>query len=430
MRYLAHVDRVASEASAAAALLTARGDDATDADRDAADAGVELAARQLELARAYARYDELLHRAGFIDFGDQVAIALRLLRESPAAREALQRRYRYILVDEFQDTNRAQSELVTLLADRHRNITVVGDDDQSIYRFRGAAISNILGFGERYRRVREVVLRRNYRSRRPILEASHRLIRFNDPDRLEVRAGISKALRAERVADAAAAGPPRGLRDRERRGGLGRRARSATAIAAGARPRDHAVLVRTNAGADPVLRSLNMAGIPWRFSGTSGLYARPEVRLLLSFLRAVADPSSSVDVYALAASDLYGIAGDDLAAIVNSARRRNRSVWEVLEELERQPGHPPPLTRDPRVGDAARQRASAAHRARGGATRRPGDVPVPARQRLARTAREGRDRRPPRRRSRTSPACSRSSARSPRCSPTIGRSSWRATCRR
>ena len=274
---------------------------------------------------------------GFIDFGDQVSIALRLLRESPAARDALQRRFRYILVDEFQDTNRAQSELVTLLADRHRNITVVGDDDQSIYRFRGAAISNILGFDARYRRVKQVVLRRNYRSLRPILEASHRLVRFNDPDRLEVRAGISKALRAERAAEAPAAVRHMAfateseeadwvvgeIRDR---------------ISAGARPRDHAVLVRTNAGADPVLRSLNIAGIPWRFSGTSGLYARPEVRLLLAFLRAVADPSSSVDVYALAASDLYGIAGDDLAAIVNSARRRNRTVWEVLEELERQPG--------------------------------------------------------------------------------------------
>ena len=129
-------------------------------------------ARQVELARAYARYEELLAANGFIDFGDQVALALRLVRESAAARDVLQRRFRYILVDEFQDTNRAQAELVTLLAERHRNVTVVGDDDQSIYQFRGAAISNILGFHERYRRRRQVVLRRNYRSLAPILEAS------------------------------------------------------------------------------------------------------------------------------------------------------------------------------------------------------------------------------------------------------------------
>src|SRR6185436_290194 len=82
----------------------------------------------------------------------------------------------------------------------------------------------------------------------------------------------------------------------------------------------------------------NVAGIPWRFSGTSGLYARPEVRRLLAFLRAVADPSSSVDVYALATSEPYGLGGEDLIAIVNMARRRHRSVWDILEELERQPG--------------------------------------------------------------------------------------------
>ena len=81
-----------------------------------------------------------------------------------------------------------------------------------------------------------------------------------------------------------------------------------------------------------------MAGIPWRFSGTSGLYARPEVRLLLPFLRVAADPESSVDLYAVAASDVYRLGGEDLTAIVNMARRRNRSVWAVLEELDRQPG--------------------------------------------------------------------------------------------
>ena len=131
---------------------------------------------------------------GFIDFGDQVNLALRLVRTSAAARLELQSRFRFVLVDEFQDTNRAQSELVSILAEPHRNVTVVGDDDQSIYKFRGAAISNILGFRDRYPDARTVVLRRNYRSLAPILDASYRLVRFNDPDRLEVRAGISKRL--------------------------------------------------------------------------------------------------------------------------------------------------------------------------------------------------------------------------------------------
>ena len=187
--YLAYAGRLGESAVALAAAVAGQGDAATDADRTAADVAMELARRQLELAGAYRRYQQLLHASGFIDFGDQVSLALRLLRQSPAARQEIQDRYRYILVDEFQDTNRAQAELVSLLAERHHNITVVGDDDQSIYTFRGAAVSNILDFADRHPRVRTVVLRRNYRSLAPILAASHRLIRFNDPDRLEVKAG-------------------------------------------------------------------------------------------------------------------------------------------------------------------------------------------------------------------------------------------------
>jgi DNA helicase-2/ATP-dependent DNA helicase PcrA len=337
--YLAGADRLVGEAERLAGLARRRR--AGDEDRAAAASAGETAARQLELARAYARYQALLGEAGLIDFGDQVSLALRLLRESPAARNELQRRYHYILVDEFQDTNRSQAELVALLAEGHRNVTVVGDDDQSIYRFRGAAISNILEFRGRYRRSRLVVLRRNYRSRSGILEASHRLIRHNDPDRLEVRAGISKRLRAERPEALAGQRTP-AIRHESFATASAEAdwiAREIAArVAAGARPRDHAVLVRTNAGADPILRGLNVAGLPWRFSGASGLYARPEVKLLLGFLRTVADLSSSVDLYGLAASDVYGLHGPDFTAIVNAARRRNRSLWEVLEELDCQPG--------------------------------------------------------------------------------------------
>jgi DNA helicase-2/ATP-dependent DNA helicase PcrA len=299
-------------------------------------AASEEAARQAELARAYARYQELLAQNGFIDFGDQVALALRLVRESPSARSAIAGRFRYVLVDEFQDTNRAQAELVTALAEPHRNVTVVGDDDQAIYAFRGAAIENILEFRDRYPTARTVVLRRNYRSLGPILDASYRLFRFNDPDRLEVRTGIAKRLRPRRRETGMAVQLEPFATGSEEADWIA--ADIARRIAGGGAPRDHAVLVRANGHADPILRALNVAGVPWRFSGSSGLYARPEVRLLLSFLRTVADPHSSVDLYALAASDVYAVDGEDLTGVVNTARRRNRSVWDVLEELERQPG--------------------------------------------------------------------------------------------
>jgi DNA helicase-2/ATP-dependent DNA helicase PcrA len=337
--YLAHAARLAFEAAAAsaAASAAAKVGAGTEAERDAADALEEEARRQGELARAYARYQVLLAANGAIDFGDQVSLALRLLRESPVARQAVQERFRYVLVDEFQDTNRAQAELVALIAQRHRNVTVVGDDDQSIYKFRGAAISNILEFRERYRNAKVVVLRRNYRSRAPILDASYRLVRHNDPDRLEVRAGIVKKLVAERGGEDAPA-----VRHEAFASGAEEADWVAKDIArrirAGARPQDVAILVRSNVAADALLRSLNLEGIPWRFSGSSGLYARPEVKLLLAFLRAIADLGASVDVYGLAASELYGLGGTDLVGIVQMARRRNRSVYEVLEEVGLQPG--------------------------------------------------------------------------------------------
>jgi DNA helicase-2/ATP-dependent DNA helicase PcrA len=106
-------------------------------------------------------------------------------------------RHRWLLVDEYQDTNRLQGALVDLIAQGSGNLTAVGDDDQSIYRFRGAAISNILGFVDRYPDAGKVVLTKNYRSTTPILTAARRLVRFNDPDRLETRLGISKDLSAE-----------------------------------------------------------------------------------------------------------------------------------------------------------------------------------------------------------------------------------------
>ncbi len=334
--YLAHADRMAADAAHLAGVAVGTPPDAAGS-AGGAGAAVEEARRQAELARAYATYQDLLAANGCIDFGDQVALALRLVRTSVAARTAIAGRFRYILVDEFQDTNRAQAELVAALAEGHRNVTVVGDDDQAIYAFRGAAVDNILDFGDRYLGARTVVLRRNYRSLAPILDAAYRLIRFNDPHRLEVRTGVVKRLRAQRRSPDASTVRLEVFASGSEEADwiaaeIGRR------IAAGAAPRDHAILVRANGHADPIVRALNMAGIPWRFSGTSGLYARPEVRLLLAFLRVVADLESSVDLYALAASEVYGLGGEDLTAIVNMARRRNRSVWAVLDELDRQPG--------------------------------------------------------------------------------------------
>ena len=304
----------------------------------------EEAARHAELAATYDAYERLMRSTDRIDFGDQVTLALRLLREHPAVLEQERDRFRYILVDEFQDTNHAQWELVRLLAAPHANVTVVGDDDQSIYRFRGAALGNILGFRAAYPKATSVVLVDNYRSRQPILDAAHRLIAHNDPERLEAREGLDKRLRARLRFDRPepASGPIELL-------GFATGSDEADAVAdriaaslrAGRRPGEHAILVRGNREADGYLRALNMARIPWRFSGTAGLYRQPEVRVLISFLRAVNDPDDSVSLYDLATSEIFGLPPADVTLALTKARRRRSSLAVALAEAVADPEHSP-----------------------------------------------------------------------------------------
>ena len=304
----------------------------------------EEAARHTELAAAYAAYEQLMRTTDRLDFGDQVGLALRLLRDHPGVLEEERARYRYLLVDEFQDTNHAQWEIVRLLAQPHGNVTVVGDDDQSIYRFRGAALGNILGFRGAYPKATSVVLVDNYRSRQPILDAAHRLIVHNDPHRLEAREGLDKRLRARLRFDRPEpqAGPIELLTFStgsdeadaiaDRIGG---------SIRSGRRAGDHAILVRGNRDADPYLRALNMAHIPWRFSGTAGLYRQPEVRVLISFLRAVNDPDDSISLYDLATSEIFGLAASDVTLALTNARRRRSSLSVALAEAVADPERSP-----------------------------------------------------------------------------------------
>ena len=303
----------------------------------------EEAALQSELAGLYEAYERLMRESDRLDFGDQVSMALRLLREHPSVLEQERAKYRYILVDEFQDTNHAQFELVKLLA-QHRNLTVVGDDDQSIYRFRGAALSNILGFRASYRRAASIVLVDNFRSRQPILDASHRLIEHNNPDRLEAREGLDKRLkaRASFARTVAQDGPMELLTfatGSDEADGVAERI--AASMRAGRRAGEHAILVRGNRDADPFLRSLNMLRVPWRFSGTAGLYQQPEVRLLISFLRAVNDPDDSVSLYDLATSELFGLGAGDVTLALNRASRRRMSLAAALREAADRPEESP-----------------------------------------------------------------------------------------
>jgi DNA helicase-2/ATP-dependent DNA helicase PcrA len=296
----------------------------------------DRAEAQVELAATYKKYQSLMSRADRIDFGDQIVLALRLLRERPHVLNVYQRRFKYILVDEFQDTNYAQFELVKLMAARHLNVAVVADDDQSIYKWRGAAISNVVGFLDHYADVKQIVLTRNFRSHQAVLDAAYRLIVHNNPDRLEVRSGIDKHL----IAVPGTSGPePHHLHYETA-------TQEADGVAQMIRERveqglwdlsDIAVLVRSNGDADQFLRSFNLRGVPWTFSGNAGLYGRPEVRLLLAFLRAVAHPDDSVSIHYLASSDLYQVPIVDLTRCATHADRKHRWLFDVLREAEQTP---------------------------------------------------------------------------------------------
>jgi DNA helicase-2/ATP-dependent DNA helicase PcrA len=303
----------------AQALLAAAGD--TD--------GRLAAEQQVELARTYAQYESLMAQAGQVDFGDQIVHALRLLRTRPHGRRRYQR-FRQILVDEFQDTNYAQNELVQLLASPHRNLTVVADDDQSIYKWRGAALSNVLDFKGRYPDARDIVLTENYRCSQEVLDAAYRLIQHNNPERLEVKYGITKRLKSARTGGR---GPEHRAYDTASSEADGVAQVIAEGHAAGRPYRDFAILVRANGDADAFLRALNLRGIPWTFSGNAGLYGRPEVRLLVAFLRAVAYPDDSVSLHYLASSDVYQVPIVDLTRCATLADRRHRWLFDVLRAV-------------------------------------------------------------------------------------------------
>ncbi len=296
--------------------------------------GGRAAEAHREMAEVYRVYEELKVEAGCIDFGDQVCLPLRLFRERPEVLAQYQDKFPFILVDEFQDTNVAQFELLRLLAGENPNITVVGDDDQSIYRFRGAALGNILSFREHYQQARTVVLRQNYRSTAPILDASYRLIRHNDPHRLESSYDIDKRL-IPRTND----GPPvilhRSRTPDEEADWVAGTIRKAVEEK-GASWGDAAVLVRARMEAKPIMRALNLHEIPYQVGTGESLYKQPEVRAAISFLRCLADPDDSVSLFELAASDIYEFPPLDLARLNAHASRVNKSLFDVFDEVASQ----------------------------------------------------------------------------------------------
>ncbi|HEY1358148.1 MAG TPA: ATP-dependent DNA helicase [Thermoleophilaceae bacterium] len=287
---------------------------------DADDAARSRAARELEFARIYADHDRLLAERGALDFGDLIVRAFRMLHEKPHVREQLSRRFRNVLVDEYQDTNFAQGMLLRLLVEEHRNVTVVGDDDQAIYRFRGASQKNLLDFQSELPEAKVVRLETNYRSGRRILKAAHAVVE-PAPDRIEKRlTGRGNGsvrfwrCRSERAQAQAVAAEAERLVVKE-----------------GLSPAQVCVLVRSVKNEGQVVASaLEERAVPFRLLGSAAYFQRAEVRDVLAWLRLLTDPNDSGAVVRALSRPPIELRSVDIARLTQLARRRKLDMPSAI----------------------------------------------------------------------------------------------------
>jgi DNA helicase-2/ATP-dependent DNA helicase PcrA len=275
----------------------------------------------------YARYQAALARAGAVDFGDLLVRPVKLLEEDEALRLRWSRRFAHLLVDEFQDTNAVQYRLLKLLAGPSRNVCVVGDDDQAIYRWRGADVGNILGFDRDFEGARVVKLERNYRSTRSILDAAH--------------AVISRATRRreKKLWTEAGAGDPLALIvGQDEHDEAERIARSVAAERArGTRGDEIAVLYRTNAQSRPLEQALREARIPYVIVRGTSFYDRAEVKDAAAWLRLALNPQSDIDLERVVNRPPRGIGEKTVERLRAHAAATGMTLFDAAADRDRVP---------------------------------------------------------------------------------------------
>ncbi|MFN0151015.1 MAG: ATP-dependent helicase [bacterium] len=278
--------------------------------------------------RAHARYDERLRANGACDFDDLLLLPVHILRADAAIREKWRERYEHVLIDEYQDTNGAQHELVKLLVAPPWNVFAVGDEDQSIYRWRGARIGNILGFEEAFPGTRLLRLQRNYRSTGRILAVANAVVSNN-------RSRRPKTLWTEREA-----GDPVVVAFAPTEADEGRLiAREiAEIMRRGRRPGDVAVLYRTNAQSRALEEGLRLAGIPYIIVGGIRFYERREVKDLLAYLRVLLNPRDEIALRRAIAFPSRTVGEKSLEKLARIAADRGQLLSETLTAAGEIPG--------------------------------------------------------------------------------------------
>lgn len=289
------------------------------------DAGEDY--RKQTVARLYAAYQRHLRESNALDFDDIIYLTVELFRRFPEELAKYQYRFPYVLVDEYQDTNHAQYQLISLLTHASGNLCVVGDDDQSIYRFRGATIENILGFEEEFPDCTVIRLEQNYRSTQNILDAANSVIANNTGRKskhLWTNAGAGEKItwyRAADESDESAYVSDTILKQ----------------VKAGEKYSDHAILYRMNAQSNMLERALVHKGIPYRIYGGTRFYDRKEIKDILAYMSIVENPNDRVRFERIINEPKRGIGNATLALLLQISQDLHLSPLEVLQNVEQYP---------------------------------------------------------------------------------------------
>ncbi len=276
-------------------------------------------------ARAYKEYQDTLQANNALDFDDIIVKTVELFKSCPEVLDSYQERFQYILVDEYQDTNTAQFELVDLLARKYRNLCVVGDDDQSIYKFRGANIRNILDFEEHFPEAVTIKLEQNYRSTQPILDAANAVISNNSSRKakaLWTARGNGSKVRLRQF-DTAYEEAEFIAEDVARR-----------VAKQGARYMDCAVLYRTNAQARLLEERMILEGVPYNVVGGTNFYSRMEIKDILAYLKTIDSGRDDVAVRRILNVPRRGIGNATLEKVEDYARMRGMGLYAAMEQAD------------------------------------------------------------------------------------------------
>jgi len=284
--------------------------------------------RRKMIGRAYLEYENRLKTSNSLDFDDLILLTVRLFQEHPDILEHYQKRFKYVLVDEYQDTNNLQYLLASALAGGYGNICVVGDDDQSIYKFRGATIENILSFEKRFSDTRVIRLEQNYRSTGLILNAANDVIRNN-------KGRKGKKLWTENNAGNK---PELYITADEREEAQFVADRIIASASEGRNWREHAVLYRMNAQSNQLETAFKRNGIPYRIYGGTGFYDRAEIKDMLAYLCIIHNPGDDVRLLRVINNPPRGIGGATVDRLTALASTLGCPIFDAIMESQNNAG--------------------------------------------------------------------------------------------